>query len=159
MYARPVDESPRVLVVDDEPPLRAMLRRLLTRRGFDFRDAGTVSEATDVLAAWLPHVVLLDVGLGPENGLDVARVRTHEANLFSHPRTIVYVDQLGVAASVHRLGIGRRLMRAVETAAEALAADAVELDVRGFNEGARAFYEALGYDEARRTMRRPIRGR
>ncbi len=61
----------RVLVVDDEPPIRAILGRLLKRRGFDFRDAGTLAEATAWLRTWSPKVVILDPGLGPEDGLEL----------------------------------------------------------------------------------------
>ncbi len=64
----------RVLVVDDEPPIRAVLGRLLARRGHEFRDAGTLAEATARLRNWSPHVVILDVGLGPEDGLELLPV-------------------------------------------------------------------------------------
>ena len=91
-------------------------------------------------------------------GYALGRLASSEGNPFLLPSRTLYVDQVGVAAAARRRGIGRALMAAIEASAETLGADAVVLDVRGFNEAARAFYESLGYSEARRTMWRPIEG-
>ncbi len=61
---------PRILVVDDEPPIRRLLRTGLSTQGFDIADA---ADGTAALAA-LSHkhdLVILDLGLPDINGLDV----------------------------------------------------------------------------------------
>ncbi len=50
----------RVLVVDDEPDASAAIELLLKPRGFEVRLAATGAEGRALVAAWDPHVVLLD---------------------------------------------------------------------------------------------------
>jgi putative two-component system response regulator len=68
-------ETPRatVLVVDDEEPIRAFLRRLLEREGFAVREAADGTAALATIAASPPDVVLLDVNLPGPNGFEVCR--------------------------------------------------------------------------------------
>jgi two-component system, OmpR family, KDP operon response regulator KdpE len=66
-----------VLVVDDEPSLRRLLRTSLSVQGYRVLEAGTGQEAIDSLARDGPEVVLLDLGLPDMDGLEVIRrVRT-----------------------------------------------------------------------------------
>ena len=51
-----------------------MLARLLARSGHEVRTALTGPTALNVAAAYLPEVVLLDIGLPGINGYEVARV-------------------------------------------------------------------------------------
>src|SRR5581483_3486560 len=63
----------RVLIVDDEPPARAKLRRMLAAH-LDYR---VVAEADDVMGGLkalrevAPDLVVLDIALGAENGFDL----------------------------------------------------------------------------------------
>ncbi|HZP65685.1 MAG TPA: LytTR family DNA-binding domain-containing protein [Rudaea sp.] len=63
----------RVLIVDDEPPARAKLRRMLAAH-LDYR---VVAEADDVMGGLkalrevAPDLVFLDIALGAENGFDL----------------------------------------------------------------------------------------
>ena len=50
-----------VLVVDDEAPMRHMLRLMLEREGFGVRDAGSGTEALALVDAALPDVVLTGI--------------------------------------------------------------------------------------------------
>jgi two-component system LytT family response regulator len=62
----------RVVLVDDEPPARAKLKRLLATHG-DFEvtgEAGSVGEAVDLLRRERPEVIYLDVRLGDRTGFD-----------------------------------------------------------------------------------------
>ncbi len=52
----------RILVVDDEPPIRRLLRTGLASQGYDILEAGTAGEAERLLAAG-PDLVILDLGL------------------------------------------------------------------------------------------------
>jgi two-component system phosphate regulon response regulator OmpR len=63
----------RVLVVDDDPAVRAMLTDYLTEHGYDVAVAAGGEAMRAELARTLPAVVLLDVGLPGEDGLTLAR--------------------------------------------------------------------------------------
>ena len=64
-------ESGRVLVVDDDGPMRRALEINLEARGFEVRLAATGEDALAVAAREHPDVVLLDLGLPGISGLDV----------------------------------------------------------------------------------------
>ena len=63
----------RILIVDDEPELRGMLRKYLVNNGFDVDAVATGSEATTYLKATVPDLVILDVGLPDIDGFEVLR--------------------------------------------------------------------------------------
>jgi two-component system KDP operon response regulator KdpE len=67
-------ESPRVLVVDDEPQIVRGLRVVLRNAGFQVDSAGTKEEALDALAHRPPDAVLLDLVLPDGSGVDVCRL-------------------------------------------------------------------------------------
>jgi putative two-component system response regulator len=62
-------DRPRVLIVDDDGPLRSLLRATLSREDFDVRETGSAEQAREVIAFWRPRVVLLDVTLPGMDGL------------------------------------------------------------------------------------------
>lgn len=65
-----------VLIVDDEPQIRALLRAYLEADGFGVAESGTGADAEAAVRAGGVDLVLLDVGLPDVSGLDVlARVR------------------------------------------------------------------------------------
>jgi two-component system, LytTR family, response regulator AlgR len=77
----------RVLIVDDEPPARERLRRLLAELG-DIEvsaEAGTGVQAVQLAGELHPDVVLLDVRMPGMNGLEAAR---HMALLPEPPAVI-----------------------------------------------------------------------
>jgi two-component system KDP operon response regulator KdpE len=61
----------RVLVVDDEAPIRRALAANLKARGYDVDAAETGEQALDLAARHHPDVVLLDLGLPGIDGLEV----------------------------------------------------------------------------------------
>lgn len=61
----------RVLVVDDEPAIRRLLRTALERAGHAVSEAGDAAAALASLAADRPQVVLLDLGLPDRDGLEL----------------------------------------------------------------------------------------
>jgi PAS domain S-box-containing protein len=63
----------RILVVDDNPDTTATLAMLLERTGHDVHVAHDGLEAVHAVAAFEPHVVLLDIGLPKMNGFEVAQ--------------------------------------------------------------------------------------
>lgn len=68
-YERP----PRVLVVEDDDPIAQVLMRSLRLEGYDVRVAGDGLEALDVAAAFVPDLVILDLGLPKLDGIEVAK--------------------------------------------------------------------------------------
>jgi len=62
-----------ILVVEDEEPVRDMLRNLLEREGFVVREARNSSEVRAALKKHTIGLITLDLNLGRENGLALAR--------------------------------------------------------------------------------------
>ncbi|MEW2295337.1 response regulator transcription factor [Streptomyces sp. NPDC006743] len=62
-----------LLVVDDEPTVRELLRTALSYAGFDVDAAATGQEALELAAARTPDLVLLDVMLPDLDGFEVIR--------------------------------------------------------------------------------------
>ena len=63
----------RVLVVDDDPPLRRMLARTLTAEGFEVTVASGGGAALLATERAAPDVIVLDVAMPAIDGLSVAR--------------------------------------------------------------------------------------
>src|SRR5215207_5646930 len=71
------DEAPHngepLLIVDDEKNIRRTLRMVLEGEGHTVHEAGSIVEAEAVLGRETIDVILLDVKLGDDNGLDLLR--------------------------------------------------------------------------------------
>jgi two-component system response regulator MprA len=63
----------RVLVVEDDDDIAQALQRSLRIEGYDVRIAGDGVAALDDAQAFLPDLVILDLGLPRLDGIDVAR--------------------------------------------------------------------------------------
>lgn len=62
----------RILLVDDEAPLRDMVSSMLAQEGYtQVRTAGNVAEALGVVAAWKPELAILDVMLPDGDGFSL----------------------------------------------------------------------------------------
>ena len=71
----------RILVVDDEPPIRKLLRMGLGAQGYEVIDAPNGKAALELLAS-KPQLVILDLGLPDIDGLDLLRqIRLREQSL------------------------------------------------------------------------------
>ena len=66
------DRTP-LLVVDDEPPIRRLLRTSLKAEGFEVLEAESAKTALAAIEAEKPEIVILDLGLPDLDGLDVIR--------------------------------------------------------------------------------------
>jgi two-component system, OmpR family, response regulator len=71
----------RVLIVDDEPAVRAVLIRALTDEGFETFEAGNRDEAMRCLAENSVDLITLDLRLGQVDGLVVAQEIRTKRNL------------------------------------------------------------------------------
>jgi putative two-component system response regulator len=71
--SEPKRPSTRVLVVDDEPAVAELHRKVLAREGYSVDVAQDGSSALEAFAEHKPHLVLLDVMLPDMSGLEVCR--------------------------------------------------------------------------------------
>ena len=75
----------RVLVVDDEPRVARALEFALAGSGLHLVPVTQVSELEAVANADPPGAILLDIGLGSANGLDICRRLKADPNLRNIP--------------------------------------------------------------------------
>ena len=61
----------RILVVDDDPAIRAGLVRLLVRFGHDAVEAGDGKEALQVMEEATPDLVITDINMPEMDGIEV----------------------------------------------------------------------------------------
>ncbi|HMK70550.1 MAG TPA: response regulator transcription factor [Xanthobacteraceae bacterium] len=92
----------RVLVIDDEPPIRKLLRMGLTAQGYQTLEASSGKAAIELLGE-TPDLVILDLGLPDTQGLEL--LRTIRARNESLP--IVVLSSRGdEAGKVQALDLG-----------------------------------------------------
>jgi two-component system KDP operon response regulator KdpE len=63
----------KVLVVDDEPPIRKLLRMGLTTQGYEIIEAPNGKAALDLLLQQQPDLIILDLGLPDIQGHELLR--------------------------------------------------------------------------------------
>jgi two-component system KDP operon response regulator KdpE len=63
----------KVLVIDDEPPIRKLLRMGLSTQGYDILEAANAKASLELLGQ-KPDLVILDLGLPDMQGLDLLRM-------------------------------------------------------------------------------------
>ena len=69
----PLDDAPHLLVVDDDTRIRTLLKRFLSESGFRITVAGTAAEARRKLAGLDFDLIVLDVMMPGENGVDLTK--------------------------------------------------------------------------------------
>ncbi|MDU8909782.1 response regulator transcription factor [Aestuariicoccus sp. MJ-SS9] len=72
---------PRILVVDDDPEMREMMTQFLRRNGTIALPAATEAEVRKHLGGGRVDLILLDVMLGDENGLEICGRLRHEQDV------------------------------------------------------------------------------
>lgn len=61
----------RILLVEDDADIRQVLRLYLTYYGFDVREAADGQEAIDLIPAYHPDLIVLDIMMQPVDGWEV----------------------------------------------------------------------------------------
>jgi CheY-like chemotaxis protein/two-component sensor histidine kinase len=70
----------RILVVEDEAVILRMLKAFLERQGAEVRPSANAGEAIKELEEWIPDVLLSDIGMPDEDGLElISRVRVMDS--------------------------------------------------------------------------------
>ena len=92
---------PRVLIVDDDPQARELLRDFLTAKDYEVIEAASGGEGLKRLREERPHLLLLDINLPDMSGLEVLR----EAKAIDPAVGVIMVTGMQEEA------IGRQAMR------------------------------------------------
>ena len=87
---------PRVLVVDDEPAIRALVAKIVQRAGLPVDTASDGAEAIEMMATTVYTVVVLDLMMPKVDGFEV--VEHVRANVVPRPAVIVATAGDQVAA-------------------------------------------------------------
>jgi two-component system, OmpR family, KDP operon response regulator KdpE len=96
-------DKTRILVIDDEPPIRRLLRTSLNAEGFEVLEAETAAKALSLIASSSPDVAILDLGLPDLDGLDIIRkVRADGSKM----PIIVLSSRAGEHGKVEALDLG-----------------------------------------------------
>ena len=61
----------KIMVVDDEKDLLALVKGYLTKAGYDVTVTTSCKEGADILASFKPHLIFLDINVGNEDGREM----------------------------------------------------------------------------------------
>lgn len=92
--------SAQILIVDDEPAIRRLLRTALARGGFEAHEADTARAALDSARRDKPDLALLDLGLPDRDGLELLTL------LVPHCAVIAVTARDATADKVAALDLG-----------------------------------------------------
>lgn len=73
--------SARIMVVDDDPQIRRVLRTALVAQGYEVVDARNGEEALEVLRDEKPDLVILDVNMPGMSGLETCRMMRSSSDI------------------------------------------------------------------------------
>lgn len=73
--------APRILVVDDEPQIRRIMRTTLTSAGYEVDDAKSGEQALVKVREYRPDLVLLDINMPGMGGLETCRELRADRNI------------------------------------------------------------------------------
>ena len=73
-------ETPKILVVDDDMRLRSLLERYLVEQGFTVRSAANSEQMDRLLERENFHLLVLDLMLPGEDGLSICRRLLQNSN-------------------------------------------------------------------------------
>ncbi|MFL5753672.1 MAG: response regulator transcription factor [Bacteroidia bacterium] len=74
----------KILIVDDEPDMRSLLKRVLTAHDYSVEEAENIQQGISRFKATFPDIVMLDVNLPDGNGV-------HYINEFKNDNNIVFL--------------------------------------------------------------------
>lgn len=90
----------RVLVVDDEPPIRKLLRVGLGTEGYTISEAGNARDAIARIEAEEPDLVLLDLGLPDMTGQELLRLWRSEGRTLPIVILSSRTDEAGIVQAL-----------------------------------------------------------
>ena len=120
-----MSEGWNILVVDDEPPIRAELRYLLEKdaRVGQIAEAGNVTEAVESILSNKPDVLFLDITMPGRSGIELAETLQN----LKTPPVVVFVTAFAeYAADAYNLDAIDYVVKPVEDARLSKALDKIE---------------------------------
>ncbi len=102
-----------ILVVDDEAPIRELLRQELTEFGYQVETAENGKKALQKIRERRPDVVILDVMMPELNGFDLAAILKNDPKTMDIPILILSIIQDKERG--YRIGVDRYLTKPVDT--------------------------------------------
>jgi CheY-like chemotaxis protein len=102
-----------ILVVEDNVDNQLIAQIILEREGYRVDLAATSAEARQRIGAHLPNLILMDVRLGLEDGLEVARRLKADPATSAIP--IVALTALGASALVAAAGCAGSISKPIDT--------------------------------------------
>jgi DNA-binding NtrC family response regulator len=84
----------RILIVDDEPVISDTLRQVFAMHGYAARVAYSAEQATEIVSAWVPDLIIIDVILPQMNGIELAILFQEH---FPRCRVILFSGQTATA--------------------------------------------------------------
>jgi type IV pilus assembly protein PilB len=95
----------RVLVTDDEPVTRMLLKGLLRREGFDVLEASTGQQAIDIAMRERPDLLIIDLNMPEMNGYEAISLLRTDSEMEALPILVLTADESsGVERRVLELG-------------------------------------------------------
>jgi len=102
-----------ILVVDDEAPVRATLRRVLTKAGYDVKEARDGAQGLAEVVRARPDLVICDILMPTKEGLETIRELRHAqpdlpilaisgGGRLGTTDFLRYAEQFGAAATLHK---------------------------------------------------------
>nr|WP_299074102.1 response regulator [uncultured Allomuricauda sp.] len=107
------DGKPTILVVDDDTPIRSLLRQELSDTGYRVREAANGKAALDMVRLEKPDLIILDVMMPEINGFDVAAVLKNDPSTMDIPIIILSIVQDKERG--FRIGVDRYLTKPIDT--------------------------------------------
>ncbi len=111
--AVPTNNTQTILVVDDDTPIRSLLRQELSDAGYAVREAANGKAALDMVRVQKPDLILLDVMMPEINGFDVAAVLKNDPETMDIPIIILSIVQDKERGL--RIGVDRYLTKPINT--------------------------------------------
>ena len=107
------EHVPTILVVDDDTPIRSLLRQELSDAGYNVKEAANGKEALDSVRVSKPDLIILDVMMPEINGFDVAAVLKNDPSTMDIPIIILSIVQDKERG--YRIGVDRYLTKPIDT--------------------------------------------
>ena len=109
----PQKTETNILVVDDDPSIRELLRQELGETGYQVRLAENGKQALQKVRAQRPDMIILDVMMPELNGFDLAAILKNDPKTLNIPILILSIveDQ----ERGYRIGVDRYLQKPIDT--------------------------------------------
>ena len=111
----PTEQTKTILVVDDEAPIRQLLREQLEAEGYIVREAKDGMDALTKVRKKIPDLIILDLIMPQISGLDVAAILKNHSETRKIP--IIILSIVGAEERGYCLGADKYLAKPIDTEA------------------------------------------